>query len=271
MNKKVIWGIVLGVVAVIVGVFALKTVAFVTCYSDQVYDNCYTDNFPYFSKKSKLNYIPVLKQGIIIEKPNSNQEVQMPITVKGYINGNGWSAFEGVAGSVQVFDANNKAISDRVPLTATTDWMQPTVHFETTVGDRQMMSNLSTQTGVLVFKNENTKGDPENDKEFRLPIKFVTLSNTQSSCTDKEFAKNITKNLPNDVEPIVYRVIVCNHFGGEDGYSQDRIDQINQASEEYKCSTIEKDQRDLLNKYSGDQSIINAIQSANSWDESSCQ
>ena len=112
-------------------------------------------------------------KGITIEQPLINQEIQLPVTVKGYINGNGWSAFEGVAGSVQVFDANGKAITERTPLQATTDWMQPVVHFEITIGDANMMNNLATQTGVLVFKNENTKGDPANDKEFRLPIKFT--------------------------------------------------------------------------------------------------
>lgn len=111
-------------------------------------------------------------QGIVIEQPAKNQEVQLPIIVKGYINGNGWSAFEGVAGSVQVFDANNKAISNRVPLQAIGEWMQPVVHFEATVGDREIMSHLATQTGILVFKSEEAKDDSI-AKEFRLPIKFA--------------------------------------------------------------------------------------------------
>jgi hypothetical protein len=127
--------------------------------------------FIWSKKLTPANQQP--SQGIVIEQPTINQEVELPITVKGYINGNGWAAFEGVAGSVQVFDANNKAVSERTPLQATTDWMKPIVNFETMVGDRQMMSNLETLTGYLLFRNDNPKGDPNNDKEFRLPIKFT--------------------------------------------------------------------------------------------------
>jgi len=125
-----------------------------------------------FIKKPTATQPITETQGITIEQPTMNQEVQLPITVKGYINGNGWTAFEGVSGSVQVFDANNKVVSERVPLQATTDWMKPIVYFETSVGDREMMSNLATQTGVLVFKSEEVK-DESNVKEFRLPIKFA--------------------------------------------------------------------------------------------------
>lgn len=129
----------------------------------------------YFAWFKKLTSIPPLveTQGIVVEQPTINQEVQLPITVKGYINGNGWVAFEGVAGSVQVFDTNDKAVSERTPLQANTDWMQPQVNFETIVGDRQMMSNLEIFTGYLLFRNDNPKGDPNDDKEFRLPIKFT--------------------------------------------------------------------------------------------------
>ncbi len=150
MSKKIIFGIIATVILIGGGVLY------------------------YFTR----NVQPSEVVGITIEQPTANQEVQFPLTVKGYINGNGWGAFEGVAGSVQVFDANGNAITDRTPLQATTDWMQRKVSFETTIGDAQTMNNLFTPTGVLVFKNENTKGDPADDKEFRLPIKFA---NTQTA------------------------------------------------------------------------------------------
>jgi hypothetical protein len=152
MKKKIIWGVVIAIV-VIAGVCAYNYL-----FKSHPIDCCHGEQF-----------------GIVIEQPTINEDVQLPITVKGYLSGVGvgWTAFEGVAGSVQVFDANNKAISGRVPLQATTDWMKPVVHFETIVGDREMMSHLTTQTGFLIFKNENTKGDPADDKEFRLPIKFA--------------------------------------------------------------------------------------------------
>ncbi|MEO8637620.1 MAG: hypothetical protein ABI430_01830 [Candidatus Taylorbacteria bacterium] len=53
MNKKIIWGVVIAVAVVIVGIYGLKTVAFITCYNDRVAENCYVDKFPYFSKTDK--------------------------------------------------------------------------------------------------------------------------------------------------------------------------------------------------------------------------
>ena len=110
-------------------------------------------------------------QGIVIQQPLTNEAVKLPITVKGYVNGNGWVAFEGVAGSVKVLDANNKVISEVTPLQIKGDWTKFPAYFEATVGDRQMMSNLNTETGVLVFESTNAKDDSV-VKEFRLPIKF---------------------------------------------------------------------------------------------------
>ena len=156
MNKKIIWGVVI-VIIIIAGGFSYNFL-----FKPRITDCCHGEQY-----------------GIVIEQPTINEDVQLPITIKGYLSGVGvgWSAFEGVAGSVQVFDANNKAISNIEQLKATTDWMKPVVHFEATVGDREMMSHLTTQTGFLVFKNENAKGDPVDDREFRLLIKFADNQN----------------------------------------------------------------------------------------------
>jgi len=113
----------------------------------------------------------LINRGIIIQSPRANEVVQLPITVIGYVNDNGWNGFEGEVGSVQVLDRNGKAVSGIEPLTATTDWMKPPVYFKVQVGDRQMMSYLETTTGTLLFKSSVVK-DGEVPKEFRLPIKF---------------------------------------------------------------------------------------------------
>lgn len=135
-------------------------------------------------------------KGIVVEQPVMNQEVQLPITVKGYLDGQGWSAFEGVAGNVQVFDANNKAVSEIAPLQITGDWMKFPAYFEATVGDREMMSHLATQTGVLVFKSEEEK-DGSNIEEFRLPIKFAN-SQTANWKTYSSAQYGFKVNIPAD-------------------------------------------------------------------------
>ena len=122
---------------------------------------------------ASFKFTSSVKEGITVDMPMVNQEVSFPLTIKGSINGNGWNAFEGQAGSVQVLDANGKAIIQGAPLPATTDWTQPPVSFQAVLGDAMTMSKVETQTGTLVFTNENAKGDPENSKELRVPVKFI--------------------------------------------------------------------------------------------------
>ena len=119
--------------------------------------------------------------------------------------------------------------------------------------DRIVMSennNITTINASTSTKQENTK---------------------KTYCTDEEFSKNITQGLPNDVKPMVDRIIICNYLGGEVGdQSPERTDDLNRSMEDYKCATYEKDQQDLMDKYIGDERVANAIKSANSWDWISC-
>ncbi len=153
MDKKIIWGIVVAVILIAGGVLANNYL------SNRVYNCCHGEQYT--------------QKGISIDEPLANQEVKFPLIIKGYVSGYGWTAFEGITGSVQVLDANGKTIAKKKPLEATEDWMQAVVHFETTVGDAEMMSHLGTQNGVLVFENENPSGESVNAKEFRLPVKFI--------------------------------------------------------------------------------------------------
>ncbi len=164
MNKKLLKYILIGLAIIILVV--VLAVGYRIVYLISIRGNC--------TAPDPIDCNAPMKNGLYVYEPVMNQEVRLPITVTGNIDGGGgWTAFEGVAGSVQVFDANGKAVSERTPLQATTDWMQPKVYFEAMVGDRQTMSNLNTQTGYLLFRNDNPKGDPSEDKEFRLPIKFA--------------------------------------------------------------------------------------------------
>ncbi|MFZ2167291.1 MAG: Ser-Thr-rich GPI-anchored membrane family protein [Minisyncoccia bacterium] len=114
---------------------------------------------------------PTLETGIIVNSPKPNDLVTLPITVQGQINGNGWAANEGETGLVQVFDANGKAISSVAILTATTDWLTLPTPFQATVGDRQVMSSITTNTGYLKFTSKAEKNG-QIPLTFIVPIKF---------------------------------------------------------------------------------------------------
>ncbi len=109
--------------------------------------------------------------GIIVTSPKANELVQLPLTVQGYINGNGWFANEGEAGSVQVLDANGKAVSNVAVLMTTTDWLKLPTRFEAIVGDREMTSSIQTATGFISISSEGEK-DGDQLSSIAIPIRF---------------------------------------------------------------------------------------------------
>lgn len=108
---------------------------------------------------------PVLQTGIVVASPKANEEVSSPLKITGYVNGDGWSGFEGQVGSVKLLDNDGNEITQSI-LSATSDWMTPIVNFEANL----YFEVLGSQKGVLVFKNENPSGLPDHDKQFSLPV-----------------------------------------------------------------------------------------------------
>jgi len=105
--------------------------------------------------------------GIEVFLPKINEEINSPLEIIGTVFGNGWIGFEGQVGTVKLFNSNGEKIAESY-LEATTEWMQPSVRFKTTLN----FISLFIDDGVLVFNNENPSGLPENNREFILPIKI---------------------------------------------------------------------------------------------------
>ncbi len=127
-------------------------------------------------KKFKQTTEPtvVLQAGLIVDTPVAYGTVSSPLVVSGHIDGtNRWTGFEGQVGTVQLLDGNGKMLTIGI-LTATTDWMQFPTNFSTNLN----FAIPTTSVGTLVFKNENASGMPDYEREFRLPIKFASSSET---------------------------------------------------------------------------------------------
>lgn len=108
---------------------------------------------------------PTIETGLVITNIKANGEISSPVKIIGYVNGNGWSGFEGQVGTVKLLDNSGKEIISGV-LKATTEWTTLPTNFETTL----TFDSTETQPGTLVFYNENPSGMPEKDKHFSLPI-----------------------------------------------------------------------------------------------------
>lgn len=104
-------------------------------------------------------------KNIVINSPKSGEIVGSPFIITGQINGEGWSGFEGQAGTVQLLDADGKVLVAAI-LEATTDWMRLPTKFKATLE----FSSSQEQNGQLIFKNENPSGISENNREVSLPV-----------------------------------------------------------------------------------------------------
>lgn len=94
-----------------------------------------------------------------------------PITIKGYVNGDGWQGFEGQVGTVKLVGENNKILGNAV-LNATTDWTNPKVNFEA----KLVFTDGGNNKATLIFENENSGGIESKNKEFKVQVKIAAPS-----------------------------------------------------------------------------------------------
>jgi hypothetical protein len=109
--------------------------------------------------------------GIVVQVPAKNSQISPPLRITGYVNEDGWTGFEGQAGVVKLLDSNGTELGSAV-LTASTDWMQPLVNFDTYLN----FQSDKDQPGTLVFENENPSGLAQNDRQFSLPVNILKSS-----------------------------------------------------------------------------------------------
>lgn len=105
--------------------------------------------------------------GLTIISPKAEAEIASPLVVKGYVNGDGWTGFEGAAGMVRVLDKKGELLASAT-LVIQGEWTKAPAYFEATLN----FVNSENGGGQLLFSNENSSGLPEKDKTFALPIKF---------------------------------------------------------------------------------------------------
>ena len=105
--------------------------------------------------------------GIEVFLPKLNEEISSPLKIKGIVNGSGWIGFEAQVGTVKLLDSQGNELANSY-LKATTDWMKPSISFETTLD----FISLNIDEGKLIFNNENPSGLPQYDREFILPVKI---------------------------------------------------------------------------------------------------
>lgn len=107
----------------------------------------------------------VSNESVIIATPQPGSVVTSPLVVQGQATGT-W--FFEAALPIQIVDVNGKVIGKGVA-SAQADWMtEALVPFAGSIE----FSAPSTPNGWVVIKKNNPSGLPENDDEFRMPVRF---------------------------------------------------------------------------------------------------
>jgi hypothetical protein len=101
---------------------------------------------------------------IVIFSPIKNQAVVSPIVIRGKAKGN-W--FFEASFPVRLVDENENVVGTG-HAEADGDWMTSDfVNFTATI---EYTRASTTDSGLLVFKNDNPSGDPARDKYFYMPV-----------------------------------------------------------------------------------------------------
>ena len=119
----------------------------------------------YSAKHTATPETPPINEEVHVFYPLPNGVVNSPLEVRGEARGS-WF-FEAVF-PVRLLDANGQVIQ-QVQAHAQGDWQ--TESFVQFTADFSF-SPPKTDTGTLVFNNDNPSGLPENDKELRMPVRF---------------------------------------------------------------------------------------------------
>ncbi len=72
----------------------------------------------------------------------------------------------------------------------------------------------------------------------------------------------LTKDLPADAKALVYRIVDCNHWLGEEPYDAERRKEIERAIAELGCGRLDRDEAALRQRYANRQRVIEAFDRA---------
>ena len=70
------------------------------------------------------------------------------------------------------------------------------------------------------------------------------------------------KGMPAKVKKFIDRQVECNHWGGEEPYDEERLQEINAAADRLKCNDLEKDEKQLKKTYKSRAGVISSINKA---------
>jgi hypothetical protein len=103
----------------------------------------------------------------VFASPILEDENKYFLRIEGYLNGNGWTAFEASGGRVELLN-DKKEVLAFSNLEILGDWMKIPIYFRAYL----FFNPKDSETGTLIFYNDNASGLEENERQFSIPINF---------------------------------------------------------------------------------------------------
>jgi hypothetical protein len=72
----------------------------------------------------------------------------------------------------------------------------------------------------------------------------------------------LTRGLPPDATALVYRIVDCNHWGGEEPYDDARRAEIAKAMDALECNALSRDEAVLRQRYAANKAVLEAFDKA---------
>ena len=72
----------------------------------------------------------------------------------------------------------------------------------------------------------------------------------------------LTRGLPADASALIYRIVDCNHWGGEEPYDAARKAEIEAAMNKLDCNNLSRDEAILRRRYGANRAVIEAFDKA---------
>ena len=72
----------------------------------------------------------------------------------------------------------------------------------------------------------------------------------------------LTRGLPSEAAGLIYRIVDCNHWGGEEPYDDARKTDIEAAMSRLRCNDLERDVAIARQRYATSPEVLDAIDKA---------
>ncbi|PIX62245.1 hypothetical protein CO057_03070 [Candidatus Uhrbacteria bacterium CG_4_9_14_0_2_um_filter_41_50] len=118
----------------------------------------------------EISYTNATQDDIIVDLPLAGDTITSPLTINGKARG---SWFFEASAPVMVVNWDGLIIGEGY-IQTTSDWM--TADFVDFTGEITFTNPTYQNNGVIILKNDNPSGLPENDKALEIPIYFAQLA-----------------------------------------------------------------------------------------------